>query len=84
MPLVQSCSMAAFERNIRTGMRERERKGWSKEQIVAIAFSTLKRACKVDDKKRMMPKEIVKMGKNKTESLISIKDLATEQSIAWW
>lgn len=42
MPLIKSCSMQAFKENIRTGVRE----GIDNKQAFAIAFSTLRAACK--------------------------------------
>lgn len=67
VPLIKRCSMDAFEKNIRRMWREGKRaKG---TQHVAIALSTLKRACGVKSKRRMTPREIIAAGKERTEWL---------------
>lgn len=58
MPLDKSCSLDAFQKNVRSEYHAgKTAKG---TQHVAIAISTLKRACGVaDDDRKMTPKEIV-------------------------
>lgn len=70
MPLDKSCSLDAFKANVRASYKEgKTAKG---TQHVAIALSTLKRACGVkDDDRRMSPKDIVAVGQ-KGESMVRV------------
>lgn len=66
MPLIKSCSVKAFSKNVSTEIRA----GREQAQSVAIAFSTLRRACGVKDTgKRLSPKEIVARGGGKKEAV---------------
>lgn len=63
--LDKSCSLAAFQKNVRAEYKAGKRaKG---TQHVAIAMSVLKRACGVDDDVKGSPKEIVQKGGGKLE-----------------
>lgn len=58
MPLDKTCSLDAFQGNVSRSYKEGKRAQGT--QHVAIALSTLKRACGVpDDDRKMTPKEIV-------------------------
>jgi len=63
MPLIKKCSLKAFQDNIR---REIER-GTENKQAVAIAFSTLKKACGVETTTELSPKEIVARGESNSK-----------------
>jgi hypothetical protein len=63
--LNRTCSLVAFDRNV--SREYKAGKTAQGTQHVAIAISVLKRACGVDSKGRMTPKEIVAAGKRKTE-----------------
>lgn len=63
--LNRTCSLVAFDRNV--SREYKAGKTAQGTQHVAIAISVLKRACGVDSKKRMTPKEIVAAGTGKTE-----------------
>jgi len=61
MPLRKECSMEAFQENIRKMIRE----GYPREQAVAAAYETLRRAClsprmaERAKRERWTPKEII-------------------------
>lgn len=61
--LSESCSREAFEANISAEIKA----GKPKEQAVAIAISTLKKACGVTSDKRMSVDEILKGGMKEAE-----------------
>lgn len=62
MPLNKSCSVDAFEANIKAEIEA----GKDRDQAVAIAFDTLKDACGVDTDERLSAKEIVSRGKRES------------------
>lgn len=66
MPLDHRCSVDAFKRNIETEVKA----GKKRDQAVAIAFSTLRRACGApEDGSKLSPDEIVrKYGGKEKES----------------
>lgn len=75
MPLDKSCSLDAFQSNVSASYKEGKRaKG---TQHVAIALSTLKRACGVpDDDRKMTPKEIVAVGsKGESQTFVRLAAL---------
>lgn len=62
MPLNKSCSQKAFDANVSQLVDE----GYEQDQALAIAFSTLKKACGVESDKRMTTKEIIAKGKGES------------------
>jgi hypothetical protein len=56
--LIRRCSLTSFEKNLDVLFGET-----TKRQSFAVAYSTLRRACKEKSKKRLTPTEIVKRGK---------------------
>lgn len=77
MPLDKSCSLDAFKANVRASYKDgKTAKG---TQHVAIALSTLKRACGVKDGgKRMSPKEIVAAGQKDESAKVSVSALIAQ------
>jgi hypothetical protein len=64
MPLDKTCSIEAFNNNIRRSIKE----GKPQKQSVAIAYSILRKACEISsDQPQMTPSEIVKTSKKKGE-----------------
>ena len=61
MPINKGCSISAFRENVSMLIRE----GRERDQALAIAISTLKKACGVTSEKRMTPQGIVRAGKKK-------------------
>jgi len=63
MPLKKECSMDAFRANVKRLLKEYPRS----DQALAIAYSTLKKACGIDpgNEKRMTPSEIIAAGKRR-------------------
>jgi len=64
MPLVKTCTRKAFGHNVKVELHA----GKPQNQAVAISFSTLKKACGVDSKKKMSIQDILAHGK-KSESI---------------
>lgn len=66
MPLDNKCSQEAFDRNVKISVDE----GRPRDQAVAIAFSTLRRACGVpkDAPKKMKVPDILAYGSKKKEA----------------
>jgi hypothetical protein len=65
MPLNESCSIKAFEANVKRSIDEGKEQG----QAVAIAYSVLRKACGIAaDAPKMTPKEIVAKGGGKEEA----------------
>jgi hypothetical protein len=79
VPLDKSCSLDAFQGNVSRSYKEGKRaKG---TQHVAIALSTLKRACGVpDDDQKMTPKEIVAAGSKGEGVFIRLSALIEKES----
>lgn len=79
MPLDKGCSLDAFKANVRASYKEgKTAKG---TQHVAIALSTLKRACGVaDDDRRMSPKEIVASGEKVEGVVFRLSAMFVEQN----
>jgi len=74
MPLIKKCSVSAFKSNIAAEVDS----GRDQKQAVAIAFSTLKRACGVETEDRLSPEEIVSRGKKSESSIIRLDALLSD------
>jgi hypothetical protein len=71
VPLDKSCSLEAFQSNVSAAYKEGKRAQGT--QHVAIALSTLKRACGVaDDDRKMTAKEIVAAGSKKESQFVRL------------
>lgn len=64
MPLDKGCSTSAMGKNIKSLV---DQEGKPQKQAVAIAYSVLRKACGVDGKERMTPKQIVSFGKTEED-----------------
>ena len=67
MPLDKGCSTAAMGKNIK-GLVDQE--GKPQKQAVAIAYSVLRKACGIEGKEKMTPKQIVSFGNTKESKSI--------------
>lgn len=80
MPLKKVCSVKAFRDNIRMAIRE----GYPREQAVAMAFETLRRACGAPPRAReeqWPPEKIVKWKKEGMEVIEQVLDDMNEEEL---
>jgi len=68
MPLDKGCSTDAMSKNIKALV---DKEGKPQKQAVAIAYSVLRKACGLQGKEQMTPKQIVAFGKG--ESVVEAK-----------
>lgn len=80
MPLKKVCSVKSFRDNIRMAIRE----GYPREQAVAMAFETLRKACGAPPRAReeqWPPEKIVKWKKESMEVIEQVLDDMNEEEL---